>query len=145
MNLSKHVTRAEFEQSDTALRRGISNSMGAMELQSAKTLCEKVFEPLRAFVGGPIRISSGYRSPILNKAIGGSTTSQHCKGEAMDIKIDKTAFLWIKDNLVFDQLIYEFGTDSHPDWVHVSYGKTNRKQVLRAVKVGGKTKYIPYK
>jgi hypothetical protein len=90
----------------------------------------------------------------LNKCIGGSATSQHCQGEAIDIDMDgtpngvtnKMVFNYIKDNLEFDQLIYEFGNDTNPDWVHVSYESTGkqRKQVLRAYKEAGKTKYKPY-
>jgi zinc D-Ala-D-Ala carboxypeptidase len=147
MNLSAHVTKAEFEQSNTATRKNIINIMDQTQTANAIKLCTKVFEPLRAAFGNnPIHISSGYRSVALNKKIGGSSTSQHCKGEAMDISIDKEMFLWIKDNLIFDQLIYEFGNDNAPQWVHVSYSKTrNRKQILKAVKVNGRTKYLPYK
>ena len=99
----------------------------------------------------PIHISSGYRSKGLNDAVGGSLTSQHCKGEAIDIDMDgssngvtnKMVYDYIKDNLVFDQLIWEFGTDKNPDWVHVSYSKTkNKKQKLKAIKSNGKTSYI---
>ena len=120
-----------------------------------KLLAEKVFEPIRKHFGKPIHISSGYRSEALNKAIGGSLTSQHCSGEAIDIDMDggangitnKMVFDYIKDNLQFDQLIWEFGTDSAPDWVHVSYESTGkqRKQILKAIKKGGATSYIPYK
>ena len=103
----------------------------------------------------PIHISSGYRSAELNKCIGGSSTSQHCNGEAIDIDMDgspngvtnKMVFDYIKDNLEFDQLIWEFGTSENPDWVHVSYESTGkqRKQILKAVKANGKTTYEPYK
>ena len=145
MNLSKHVTLAEFIKSDTAIRHGINNDMNATQTQKAIELCENVFEPLRAFLNKPIKISSGFRGVGINKRIGGSTTSQHCKGEAMDLKIGKDGFNFIKDNLEFDQLIYEFGTDTAPDWVHVSYNKgKNRKQVLRAKKINGKTVYTNY-
>jgi hypothetical protein len=102
----------------------------------------------------PIHISSGYRSVELNKCIGGSLTSQHCSGEAIDIDMDgspsgvtnKMVFDYIKDNLEFDQLIWEFGTKDNPDWVHVSYESTGRqrKQVLRAVRANGKTTYQNY-
>ena len=154
-NLSKHLSIAEFEQSSTAIRKGISNKMPAEHLEAAKLLAEKVFEPLRVFRGAPIKINSGYRSTALNKAIGGASkivngkyvaTSQHCLGEAIDLPLTGEEFHWIKDNLVFDQLIWEFGTDQQPQWVHVSYSaKRNRKQVLKAVKQGKKTVYIPFK
>ena len=147
MNLSKHLTRAEFEFSPTAVRRGINNEMNATQIASAKLLAEKVFEPLRAFRGAPIRVNSGFRSLALNQAIGGSSkTSQHMKGEALDLPLTTSEFLWIKDNLQFDQLIAEFPRNGQPQWVHVSYkSKGNRKQVLVAKKVSGKTKYFPYK
>ena len=111
-----------------------------------------MFEPIRLHFKTPIFISSGYRSKALNDFIKGSATSQHCKGEAIDIDMDasnagvtnKMVFDFIKDRLDFDQLIWEFGTDSNPDWVHVSYSKEkNRKQKLKAVRSGGKTTYIP--
>lgn len=139
------MTLAEFESSPTATAKGVSNSMNAAQIEAAKLLCEKVFEPIRAFVGKPIKINSGFRSAALNRAIGGSSTSQHCKGEAIDIPVSAKVFHYIKDNLVFDQLIWEFGDRNEPQWVHVSYKKSgNRKQVLRATKVGGKTSYVPF-
>jgi hypothetical protein len=116
-------------------------------------LAEKVFQPIREHFGKPIIISSGYRSKALNTAIGGALSSQHCSGEAIDIDMDGTditnaqVFNYIKDNLEFDQLIWEFGTDTNPDWVHVSYESTGkqRKQILKAVRKGGATSYAPYK
>ena len=145
MNLSKHVTKAEFENSDTATRHGINNEMSPSQIESAKLLCENVFEPLRLYLNTPIKISSGFRSVQLNKMIKGSLTSQHTKGEAMDIKIDAKGFYFIKDKLEFDQLIWEFGNDEQPSWVHVSYKKSgNRKQVLKATKRNGKTIYSSY-
>ena len=140
MNLSQHVTIAEFEHTS----HNISNKMNDVQIASATLLCTKVFEPLRLYLGRAITISSGYRSPALNRAVGGSATSQHKKAEAMDIKIGAKGFHYIKDNLEFDQLIWEFGTDHEPQWVHVSYSKNNRKQVLKAIKSNGKTKYINY-
>ena len=142
--LSKHLSVKEFEHSDTAVKFGINNSMGKSHLESAKILAEKVFEPLRDFRGAPIKINSGFRSLALNNRIKGSKTSQHMKGEALDLPLTKKEFLWIKDNLEFDQLIYEFGNDSKPEWVHVSYSTKNRKQVLRATKKNGKTVYSNY-
>ena len=145
MNLSKHVTLKEFQNSDTATRHGINNEMSPSQIESAKLLCENVFEPLRLYLNIPIRISSGFRSVQLNKMIKGSLTSQHTKGEAMDIKIDAKGFYFIKDKLEFDQLIWEFGNDEQPSWVHVSYKKSgNRKQVLKATKRNGKTIYSSY-
>ena len=145
MNLSAHVTLAEFENSSTATTHGINNKMNESQIASAKLLCENVFEPLRLYLNIPIKISSGFRSVQLNKMIKGSLTSQHTKGEAMDIKIDAKGFYFIKDKLEFDQLIWEFGNDEQPSWVHVSYKKSgNRKQVLKATKRNGKTIYSNY-
>ena len=155
MQLSKHLSLAEVTRSDSAKRNGISNEPTPAHLENFKLLAEKIFEPIREHFKVPIHISSGYRSAALNKKIGGSLTSQHCSGEAIDIDMDGSAsgvtnaqvFNYIKDNLNFDQLIWEFGTPSNPDWVHVSYESTGkqRKQILKAVKVGGKTSYVPYK
>jgi hypothetical protein len=122
-------------------------------IENFKKLAENVFQPIRDHFGVPIRISSGYRSAALNKAIGGASSSQHCQGEAIDIDMDGTTvtnaqiFNYIKDNLNFDQLIWEFGTDTNPDWVHVSYDSAGkqRKQILKAIKKGGATSYLPYK
>ena len=131
------------------MRRGIDNTPGSKELGNMKLLAEKIFEPLRKWVGGPIRINSFYRSPELNKAIGGSTTSQHCKGQAMDIddtschKTNAEMYAWIKENLDFDQMIWEFGDDNNPNWIHVSYVSdvSNRNRCLKAYKEKGITKY----
>ena len=144
MNLSAHVTLAEFENSPTATTHGINNKMSESQIESAKLLCENVFEPLRLYLNTPIKINSGYRSGQLNKKIGGSTTSQHCKGEALDLHIGAKGFNFIKDKLNFDQLIWEFGNDENPQWVHVSYSSKNRKQVLKATKKNGKTIYSIY-
>ena len=146
MNLSKHVTRSEFERSETAINRGIDNSMNEWEIERAKLVCENCFEPIRAKVGAPIRINSGFRSGALNRAIGGATTSQHSLGEAIDLDLhDRDLFEWIIDNVEFDQLIFEGGTTERADWFHISYRKGRlRKQVLRMVKKGGKSTYIPY-
>jgi hypothetical protein len=161
MKISQHLSLSEVTRSDSAKRHGIDNTPTAEHLENFKLLAEKVFEPIRAHFGVPIFISSGYRSKELNKAIGGASkivngiyvpTSQHCKGEAIDIDMDgssngvtnKMIFDFIKDKLDFDQLIWEFGSDKNPDWVHVSYTKAgNRKQKLKAVRSGGKTTYLP--
>lgn len=153
MQLSKNLSLAEVIRSETAKRRGVSNMPTDAHIANFKLLAEKVFQPIRDHFGVPIHISSGYRSAALNKAIGGAASSQHCSGEAIDIDMDGTSvtnaqiFNYIKDNLEFDQLIWEFGTDANPDWVHVSYESTGkqRKQMLKAIKSGGATKYLPYK
>jgi D-alanyl-D-alanine dipeptidase len=145
MNLSAHVTLAEFQSSEAATRHGIKNEMTPSQIESAKLLCENVFEPLRIHLNTPIHISSGFRCFQVNKLIGGSKTSQHSKGEAMDIKIGAKGFNFIKDKLDFDQLIWEFGNSEQPQWVHVSFkNSNNRKQVLKATKQNGKTKYSSY-
>jgi zinc D-Ala-D-Ala carboxypeptidase len=153
MQLSKNLDLSEVIRSETAKRKGISNMPTPEHIENFKKLAENVFQPIRDHFGGPIRISSGYRSKALNTAIGGSLSSQHCQGEAIDIDMDGTCitnvqiFNYIKDNLIFDQMIWEFGTDKNPDWVHVSYESTGkqRKQILKAIKVNGKTSYVPYK
>jgi hypothetical protein len=155
MQLSEHLSLAEVTKSDTAKRRGVSNMPTEAHIANFKLLAENIFEPIRNHFGKPIFISSGYRSSELNKAIGGAASSQHCQGEAIDIDMDgrpggvtnKMVFDFIKENLNFDQLIWEFGTDANPDWVHVSYESTGkqRKQILRAVRNGSKTSYVPYK
>ena len=151
MKISKHLSLAEVTRSETAKRKGISNMPTAEHLENFKALAENVFEKVREHFGVPIHISSGYRSKELNYVIGGSLTSQHCLGEAIDIDMDgsdsevtnKMVFDFIVANLDWDQIIHEFGTDSNPDWVHVSYSKKkNRKQRLKAVKKNGKTSYV---
>ena len=154
MKLSEHLDLSEVTRSDMAKRKGISNEPTPEHLENFKKLAENIFEPIRKHFNQPIFISSGYRSKELNTAIGGSLTSQHCSGEAIDIDMDgrsntvtnKAVFDYIKGNLNFDQLIWEFGTDSNPDWVHVSYESTGRqrKQVLKAVRVNGNTTYKPF-
>ena len=153
MQLSENLSLAEVMRSETAKRKGVSNMPTTEHIENFKKLAENIFQPIRKHFGKPIHISSGYRSAALNKAIGGAISSQHCTGEAIDIDMDGTAitnaeiFNYIKNNLSFDQLIWEFGTDKNPDWVHVSYESTGkqRKQILKAVKQGGKTSYVPYK
>tara|TARA_R100000329_G_scaffold56748_1_gene51469 strand:- start:348 stop:806 length:459 start_codon:yes stop_codon:yes gene_type:complete len=150
MKLSDHVSYKEGVYSITALRLGLKNDPSDAHLENMKLICEKVFEPLRIHVGGPIKINSFYRGPELNKAIGGSAKSQHCHGQAMDIDdtyghaSNAAMFDWIKANLDFDQMIWEFGNDQNPDWVHVSYvgPEANRKRCLKAYREGGKTKYM---
>lgn len=150
MNISKHITLAEATKSQQALRLGISNQPTKDHLENMKALAEHCFEPLRDYFGVPIAVTSFYRSPELNSAIGGSKSSQHCKGEAMDIDADvfgnlknSQIFYWLVNNVIFDQLIWEFGTKDQPDWVHVSFRRDgkNRKQILRAIKDCGTTIY----
>jgi zinc D-Ala-D-Ala carboxypeptidase len=151
MKISNHLSLSEVTRSETAKRKGIINTPTAEHLENFKILAENVFEKIRTYFGVPIHISSSYRSKELNDAIGGSQTSQHSKGQAIDIDMDGSSsgvtnadvYNYIEENLDFDQLIWEFGTDKNPDWVHVSYtnGK-NRKQKLKAVRTNGKTSYI---
>lgn len=147
MQLSKHLSREEFERSDAAINYGINNSMNSGQLAKAMALAINCFEPIREHLGKPIRVNSGYRSPAVNKRIGGALTSQHSLGEAIDLDLhDRDLFEWIIDNVVFDQLIYEAGNDTEAAWFHISYREGhNRKQVLRMIKKGGKSTYIPYK
>ena len=154
MKISEHLELAEVTRSQTAKRKGISNTPSSEHLENFKKLAENIFEPIRNHFNVPIHISSGYRSKALNTSIGGSLTSQHCSGEAIDIDMDgssngvtnKMVFDFIKSTLNFDQMIWEFGNSNNPDWVHVSYESTGkqRKQILKASKVGGATKYSPY-
>ena len=146
MKLSKNLSLSEVIKSNTAIKNGIDNSPTLEHLKNLEILAEKIFQPIREHFGVPIGISSGYRSKALNKAIGGSKTSQHCSGQAIDLDADiygkvtnKEIFEFIRDNLDWDQLINEYNYS----WVHVSYNekKENRKQVLKAYKSNGKTKY----
>ena len=149
-NISKYVSYKEGVYSITALRLGLNNDPNAYHLNNMKVISEKIFEPLRMHVGGPIKINSFYRGPELNKAIGGSSKSQHCKGQAIDIDdtygnaTNAEMYHWIKDNLNFDQMIWEFGDDNNPAWVHVSYvdDDNNRNRCLKAYRENGKTKYM---
>lgn len=148
MQLSAHFSLAEFIRSESAKRHSVSNEPSPEHLENIKILCERVLEPIRMKFG-PINLSSGYRSKVLNHYISGSLKSQHCEGKAADIDMDgmgsvtnKEIFEYIKNNLEFDQLINEFNYS----WVHVSYnlGK-NRKQVLDALKVNNKTVYANHR
>ena len=147
--ISKHISYKEGVYSRTAMRRGIKNNPNAEQMENMITIAEEVFEPLRLWVGGPIKINSFFRSPELNKAIGGSGKSQHCHGQAIDIDdtfgkmSNADMYEFIKENLDFDQMIWEFGDDDNPDWVHVSYvsPEENRQRCLKAYKEKGKTKY----
>ena len=141
MRLSKNFTMAEFTKSQTAERKGIDNTPQGEHLEAAKTLFAEVVQPVRDNFG-ITTINSGYRCPELNKAVGGSSKSQHCKGEAVDIEVpgipNAVLAKWIRDNLEFDQLILEFYTPGIPDsgWVHVSYKADgeNRRSILTATR-----------
>ena len=147
--ISKHISYKEGVYSNTAIRRGINNDPNDEQLENMELIAEEVFEPLWVWVGGPIKINSFFRSPELNTAIGGSGKSQHCKGQAIDIDdtfgkaTNAEMYHWIKENLNFDQMIWEFGDDDNPAWVHVSYvsPEENRNRCLLAYKENKKTKY----
>ena len=148
--ISKHISYKEGVHSITAIRKGIDNEPNEEQLANMKLVANNVFEPLRVFINGPIKVNSFFRSPDLNKAIGGSTKSQHCKGQAIDIDdtygkaTNAEMYWWIKENLDFDQMIWEFGNNNNPDWVHVSYVSPdkNRNRCLKAYRDNGKTKYM---
>jgi hypothetical protein len=150
MNISEHITYAEAIHSNTAKRKSIDNTPNPNHVENMKVTAEKIFEPLRKFVGGPVKITSMFRSAALNEALGGSSsTSQHMKGQAMDLddvygyKSNAEMYHWIKENLNFDQMIWEFGTDTQPNWIHVSYvsEEDNRNKCLKAYKEYNTTKY----
>ena len=148
--ISKHISYKEGVYSNTAIRRGINNTPNDEQLDNMELIAENIFEPLRSYVGGPIKINSFFRSPELNTAIGGSNKSQHCKGQAMDVDdtfgvvANSEMYHWIKENLDFDQMIWEFGNDDNPDWVHISYvsEEENRNRCLKAYREDGKTRYM---
>ena len=149
MNLTKNLSLQEATKSNTAIRLGIDNTPNQATIETMIETAEKIFQPLRDKLGA-IRVSSFYRSPELNRAIGGSKSSQHCKGEAIDMQgilaSNKILFDSACELEEFDQIIWEFGTLEEPDWVHVSYSPTNnRKQILRATKIGKRTAYVPYR
>lgn len=154
MKLSKNFWLSEFTISSSAKRLGIKNTPTEEHIANMKLLCEEILEPIREHFDHPIFISSGYRSKELNaKTKGASKTSQHSTGEAVDIDMDGSEvtnaeiFNYIKDNLPFDQLIWEHGTKQNPDWVHVSYESQGlpRKEILRAYKIKGETAYKTFK
>ena len=152
MKLSKNLELSEVIRSESAKRHGISNQPTQEHIENFKLLAEKIFEPIREHFNVPIRISSGYRSKELNAKIGGSKTSDHCFGYAIDIDNDGTSitnneiFYFIKDNLKWKQLIFEFPVNGQASWIHVSYQASNLKnEILIAKKLYGKTVYIHYK
>jgi zinc D-Ala-D-Ala carboxypeptidase len=148
MQLTKNFTLEELTRSSKAKALRIDNSPNPEQLANLKALAENILQPLRDSLGFPINITSGLRVPALNAAVKGSKTSQHTKGEAVDIKVsgkNKVIFDWIVNNLDYDQIISEFPNESgEPSWVHVSYKKNevNRNQKLKAIKQNGRTRYI---
>ena len=148
--ISKHISYHEGTYSRTGERRDLDNTPNEDQLKCMKEVAENLFEPLREWVGGPIKINSFFRGEPVNTAIGGSRRSQHMKGQAIDIddtfrhKTNAEMYHYIKDNLDFDQMIWEFGTDKNPNWLHISWvsHRPNRKKLTIAKKVNGKTKYI---
>ena len=148
--ISKHISYHEGTYSQTGLRRGLDNTPNDEQLKCMEEVAENLFEPLREWVGGGIKINSFFRGEPVNTAIGGSTRSQHMKGQAIDIddtfghKTNAEMYHYIKDNLDFDQLIWEFGDNENPNWIHISWvsHRPNRKKLTIAKKVNGRTKYI---
>ena len=150
MNLTANFSLAEMVKSDTALRHDMDNTPGEAEIENLKRLCEKVLQPVREHFKTGVKVNSGFRHPDVNAKVGGSKTSDHCKGQAADIEIpgipNADLAKWITENLDFTQVILEFYTQGVPDsgWVHVSYDPQNlKKQSLTAVKKDGKTVYLP--
>ena len=149
MRISKHISYREATHSATAKRRGLDNTPNQEQLENMYKVAEFIFEPLRLFVGGPIKINSFFRSVAVNRAVGGTSRSQHCKGQAIDIddvfghKTNAEMFQYVRENIDFDQMIWEFGSNNNPSWLHISYVSKaeNRNRILRAVKRDGKTKY----
>mgnify|MGYP003680306499 CR=1 FL=1 len=147
--ISKHISFTESVKSNTALRLNLNNTPNDYQTSNMVGVAVNIFEPLREYVEGPIKINSMFRSEDLNTAIGGSSRSQHCEGRAIDLddtfghKTNAEMFYYIKDNLSFDQLIWEFGDDKNPNWIHVSYvsKEENRGRCLKAEKINGKTTY----
>lgn len=149
--ISANITLWEAVKSQTAVCLGLGNTPGHEEIENMKRVATRVFEPLRRDVadGKPLAVTSFFRSADVNAAVGGSLSSQHTRGEAMDIDADiyggctnRELFDYVKSSLEFDQLIWEFGDNRSPDWIHVSLKASgNRRQVLRSVRRGGKTEY----
>lgn len=147
--ISTNLSLKEAVRSNTARRLGIANTPDDYQVGNMELIANKIFQPLREWVKGPIRVNSFFRCEELNRAIGGSSRSQHCEGRAIDLDdtfghaTNAEMFKYIKDNLNFDQLIWEFGDEKNPDWIHVSYVSEdqNRNRCLKAIKSNGKTKY----
>ena len=150
MQLTSNFSLAELVKSETALRHDMDNTPGETEIENLKQLCEQVLQPVREHFKTGVKVNSGFRHPEVNAKVGGSKTSDHCRGQASDIEIpgipNADLAVWIMDNLTYTQLILEFYTPGVPDsgWVHVSYDPANlKKQNLTATKQNGKTVYLP--
>ena len=150
MKLSKNLSLKEVVKSNTAIKNGLDNHPKEEHLENLKAVAANIFQPIRDYFKKPIAVTSGYRGEELNKLIGGSMSSQHCKGEALDIDADvykgltnAEIFNYIALTLDFDQLIWEFGDEKQPNWIHVSYttSRPNRKEMLAAYRENGKTRY----
>jgi len=146
--ISEHISYNEAVYSATAKRNGIKNKPTKKQVENMRLVAEKIFEPLRQWVGGPIKINSFFRNKATNIAVGGSSSSMHCQGLAIDLddihgyKTNAEMFYYICEHLEFDVAIWEFGDDENPSWVHVSYRPdANRGKMLKAVKTNGRTKY----
>ena len=149
MNLSANFTLKELTRSDTADRLDIDNTPNEEQIEALRLLCENILQPVRDHFGKPVKITSGFRCPAVNQATGGSATSDHCKGQAVDFEIDglpnPDVAQWIMDNLDYTQLILEFYTQGQPNsgWIHCSFDPSNLKnQELTATKIAGKTTYL---
>jgi hypothetical protein len=151
--ISKNVTYAEAIKSQTATRLGLENTPNEEQLENMKKVANECFQKAREHFGVPIAVTSFFRSPEVNRAIGGSTTSEHCQGKAMDIDADvfggvsnSDLFHFFKDNCEFNQLIWEYGNDNNPDWVHISFNEGgNKNQILKVYRQNGRSVYVPYK
>lgn len=148
-NISEHISYSEATISQTAIRMGIKNEPDEHHIKRMVLVAEKCFEPIRIHYGKPITVTSFFRSLELNKAIGGSSkTSQHMQGEAIDFVCEnmKEMISWIRKNIEFDQLIYEYGDDQSPAWIHISYTeqRPNRNQVLRVKLNNGQMEWSNY-
>lgn len=150
MQLTENFSLAEMVKSETALRQNLDNTPGDAEIANLKLLAEKILQPIRNHYGKGVKVNSGFRHPNVNAAVGGSRTSDHCKGQAADIEIPGVANAALAEHIVknykFTQVILEFYTPGIPDsgWVHVSYNPADLKcQVLTAMKENGKTVYKP--
>ena len=149
MNLTENFTLSEMTKSETALRHDMDNSPNQTAVSNLQALAVHVLQPVRDHYGKGVKVNSGFRHPDVNAKVGGSKTSDHCKGMAADIEIpgvpNAELAEWIRSNLLFTQVILEFYTQGVPDsgWVHVSYDHENLKnQALTAVKEDGKTAYL---
>lgn len=145
----KYFTITELCKSDVAESKHLQNLPTAKQEQALVSLINNTLDPARESLGFPVQVTSGFRSVPVNRAVGGASNSQHTKGQAADLVCRNNAALFevIRKQKHFDQLIWEYGSPMQPAWVHVSFvsEEKNRGQVLRAVKINGRTNYIPYK